>query len=97
MTILLPASKTDFEALSCSRSWGCVCHQDPDPLTCPFHAACEQKDLLKKTFGDEVNHSGFPFAPTRMGTTASKEQVVDNIQMVAQARGLALKYHMDRR
>ena len=23
--ILLPAKKTDLEALSCSRFWGCVC------------------------------------------------------------------------
>ena len=89
VTILLPASKTDFEALSCSRSWGCVCHQDPDPLTCPFHAARERKALLAKTFGkSKVKQSGLPFAPTRMGTTASKEQVDKNIQMVAQARGI---------
>ena len=95
VTILLPASKTDPEALSCTRSWGCVPPAEPDPLACPFHAAVAQQELLEKTFGKEkLRSAGFPFAPTRAGGAASKEQVVHNVQQVAQARGLQLKNHL---
>ena len=65
VTIRLSASKTDPTALSCTRSWGCVCAEGSgDPLACLFHAAAEQKEELRKTFGNMVDSEGFPFYPT---------------------------------
>ena len=44
VSIRLSASNTDPTALSCTRSWGCVCADEPgDPQTCPYHAAAKQK------------------------------------------------------
>ena len=58
-------------------------------------AAVAQQELLEKTFGKErLQSAGFPFAPTRAGAAASKEQVVHNVQLVAQSRGLQLKNHL---
>ena len=49
VTLQLPASKTDWVALSCERSWGCVC--TPGSVSadaCPYHAARAQQSLLKE-------------------------------------------------
>ena len=96
VTILLPASKTDPEALSCSRTWGCVCDKpdEPDSLCCPVHAAMAQRALLERTFGDRAKDDGFPFAPTVTGGTASKAQVVSGIQKVATKLGYKLVNEM---
>ena len=62
--ILLPATKTDPMALTCVRSWGCVCGGgDTDEALCPYHATRAQQELLAKTFGDQALEEGFPFSP----------------------------------
>ena len=43
---------------------------------------------------EKLQSAGLPFATTRAGVAASKEQVVHNIQLVAQSRGLQLKNHL---
>ena len=92
VTILLPATKTDPQALSCERSWGCVCPEGlEDASACPFHAALEQKKALRELFGDEVDLEGFPFSPTVGGKAVSKEQMVAAIQRVAKEAGLELR------
>ena len=58
---LLPASKTDPQALSRSRFWGCVCDEGVVVATeCPFHDALAQKTMLKERFGA---HSSNPILP----------------------------------
>ena len=76
--ILLPATKTDPMALTCVRSWGCVCNGgDTDKETCPYHAALAQHVLLKETFGDQVLEEGFPFSPNSSGDAVKKDVMVN--------------------
>ena len=70
--ILLPATKTDPEALSCSRFWGCVCDGAVDECACPYHAARAQKLALQERFGERVLEDGFPFAPMGDGSVVKK-------------------------
>ena len=53
VTILLPVSKTDVMALSCQRTWGCVCGETVDPYSCPYHAMEAQLQLLSDIFGEK--------------------------------------------
>ena len=89
VTIWLPASKTDPEALSVTRTWGCVCPEGegPDAHSCAFHAAVEQTALLKEKFGERVGQDGFPFMPTKSGSTCSKAQVVAGVRRAARKAG----------
>ena len=89
VTIHLPATKTDPMALSCERSWGCVCLDgEASADTCPFHAALAHTQDLRARFGDKVDSDTFPFAPSQTGEVMEKVQVVDAIQLTAQAAGL---------
>ena len=92
VSILLPATKVDPMALSCTRTWGCVCDGTGRHWgqPCPYHAAASQLELLTATFGDDVTADCFPFLPTVHGDTAKKEQVVDAVQEVATQAGLPL-------
>ena len=79
-------------ALSCTRSWGCVCGEVPgDPHSCPFHAAAEQKRVLRQIFGGRVDEEGFPLSPTPSETAVGKERMVDWIQKAAGAAGAPLR------
>ena len=52
VSVLLPVSMTDVEALTCTRRWGCVCvgrYQAP----CAYHAALRQQDFLVERFCPE--------------------------------------------
>ena len=71
VTILLPATKIDVMALSCSRSWGCVCDAVVDALACPFHAAKAQKNLLASISGKKVKGT-FSFRPPFQGNWLPK-------------------------
>ena len=89
VAIWLPASKTDLEALSVTRTWGCVCPEGEgrDAHSCPFHAALEQKTVLQQTFGERVNEDGFPFVPRKNGRTCTKAQVVAGARRAAAKAG----------
>ena len=89
VTIWLPASKTDPEVLSVTRTWGCVCPEGEgrDAHSCPFHAALEQKTVLQQTFGERVNEDGFPFMPKKNGKTCTKAQVVAGVRRAAKKAG----------
>ena len=68
VTIKLPATKTDPMALSCERTWGCICEDSPDPYACPYHAALSQESLLSNIFSvKDLEAPGFPFMPTTRG------------------------------
>ena len=89
VTLQLPASKTDWVALSCERSWGCVC--SPGAVTadaCPFHAAVAQQSLLRERFGDRVEEPGFPFMPSQSGAVMNKEGVAKAVARAATAAGV---------
>ena len=89
--IRLPATKTDPMALSCSRSWGCVCLPEAtDRTQCPFHAAAAQLALLRRTFGDKTKEEDFPFSPMPTGKPVEKEQMVKATRRAAEAAGFDL-------
>ena len=88
VTILSPVSKTDFMALSCQRTWGCVCGDVFDPLSCPYHAMEAQLKLLEDILGKEGLQGNFRIAPSFDGKVIEKDAVVKAIQMVAQATQL---------
>ena len=90
VTINLPASKTDWMALSCQRSWGCVCLGEFDAMSCPYHAMEAQLSLLVDFFGDEAKCDEFPVAPSKQGKVMTKESVVRSIQAVAMFMGLEM-------
>ena len=90
--VLLPATKVDVMALSCTRSWGCVCDEptEQNEAKCPYHAAKRQLEFLREVFGAAVDEPDFPFSPGRDGKPFSKERMVKAILEVAQLLGLSL-------
>ena len=82
-TLTLPASKTDTQALGCSRSWGCVCDGNWSK-PCGFHSMQAQDVFLKNKFGDGVSTAdNLPLFPTSSGSTCEKAAVVDTITAIA--------------
>ena len=98
VTILLPATKTDPQALSCERTWGCTCEgREGGERECPVHAAIAQKKLLVQTFGPgKVSKEAFPFMPSRTGGTMSKQGVVGAVSKSVVAVGQALRDSADK-
>ena len=91
ITIWLPATKSDPCALTCQRSWGCVCHSPADEWCCPFHAGCMQYDYVLEQFGsDGALPSRMPFFPTVSGSTVPKQHVISMVIKVATVMGLAI-------
>ena len=82
----LPASKNDPEATGVSRSHGCCCKSSRSRL-CPFHAAVDQMDFLKKIFPDKFSEGvpdpDLPFFPASDGNVVSKEGVTETIIQAA--------------
>ena len=90
VTLLLPAGKTDPGAVSCSRTWGCVCGQDPS-LPCAYHAARTQWEWLSSEYGGSAHWDPqLPFFPAVGGGAAAKAGVVEAVELVAQSLGIAL-------
>ena len=86
------ATKVDVMALSCTRSWGCVCDAPaPDNETrCPYHAAKRQLEFLKEIFGADADDPSFPFSPGRDGKPMSKDRLARAILAIAEHLGLSL-------
>ena len=78
-------------ALSCTRSWVCVCEERTEHSEdrCPSHAAKRQLDLLKKAFGAAAAEPDFPVSPGRDGKPFSKERMVRGVLEIAQHLGLS--------
>ena len=91
VTIELPTSKTDPGALSCFRSWGCVCggiRTQP----CAYHAAYDHKAVLLERFAvDGELPKDLAFFPTASGEPVDKVAVVNSVDAVAGQLGLPLK------
>ena len=63
---LLPSSKTDWQALGCTRTHACACSDGIDPRICPYHQMVEQVRFAT-TLGTEW------LFPTNKGSQAAKE------------------------
>jgi len=91
--LMLPASKTDPQALSERRAWGCWCEEvdmgKRDRAVCPLCATREQFALLHEKFGrsDGTLPPGLPLFPTSTGGTATKAGVTSTIEKIAEAMG----------
>ena len=81
LTILLPVSKTDPEAVSCSRSWSCVCGDRPHDRCrpCPVHSMIEHMELLKQYFGEPLD-GDLPLFPDVDGGISEKHRVAQGLE-----------------
>ena len=94
-TLWLPVSKTDPQAVGCTRTWGCVCDGSHN-VPCPYHAVTEQLAFLARLFpGRPLNQ--LPLFPQITGETADKESVVKSIEVVAERLGEPLVDQLGRR
>ena len=77
--IWLLATKSDPEAATCKRAWGCLCPDKARPLLlCPFHAALRQRDRVLQYFGDGARSmKGLPVFPTKVGNSREQTEYRD--------------------
>jgi len=82
----LPVSKTDPQAIGCSRSWGCTCAQS---TACPFHAAVAHLEWLRTAFGTPTRSlpRDLPLFPTADGKHTSPERLTASITAIATRLG----------
>ena len=102
----LAASKTDPQALSVWRYWGCLCREGSSsafpgtlPLqACPYHAALNQATLVR-ALALRINSppSELLFFPTCTGEAVAKAKVVETFEHIASALGEPLKGDRGRR
>ena len=64
------ASKTDPQAISFTRHWGCLCSVAAGLY--PAHTAKEHVDAMESVFGSQLLDEEGPLFPTPTGTFASK-------------------------
>jgi len=85
----LPVSKTDAQAIGCSRTWGCTCGHAP---ACPYHTALSHLQWLRDTFGDAQGTlpADLPLFPTLMGKHTSAERLSGTVAAVADRLGKSL-------
>ena len=90
----LASSKTDPQALSVWRHWGCVCSPGfaPPALGCPYHAALGQAELVKQ-LAERMNLAkvDVPFFPTARGKVVAKERVASTFESIATRLGEPLR------
>ena len=79
VTLTLPASKVDWQAKGCRRSWKCLCDKG---LICPFHVL--KAHVLSKRAEGVV--SG-PLFPNGEGNYCAKQPVVDSIRKAVDLTG----------
>ena len=94
----LPASKTDCQAVSVSRTWKCLCQGQPN-YPCPAHEAVRHLTLLKSKFANSVGElpRDLPVFPTVSGRVATKEKVVATFECVGKSFGCPLVDSLGRR
>ena len=90
----LSVSKTDPQAIGCTRTWGCICPASP----CPAHTAIAHLQWLSSTFGDAtgVLPPGLPLFPCPDGSRPSAERLSATVEEVARRLGLPLVDTMGR-
>ena len=93
---MLPVSKTDPQAIGCTRSWGCVC-LDSAQGPCPYHAMSRLMAELYRRFGikDELPDD-LPLFPNASGDWVAREAFVQTISKMAQDIGVATQDEMGR-
>ena len=93
----LPASKTDPQAVSTTREWGCLCKKGR-VSPCPAHMAKEHLQCLEVKFSKTQIDSGeLPLFPDESGGFCSKESVVETIEQLAVKTGASLLDDLGRR
>jgi len=102
----LAASKTDPQALSVWRYWGCLCRAGssaPDSgiasvQACPYHAALRQAALVRSLARRlNLEPDELPFFPTSSGKAVAKAKVVETFERIASVLGEPLKDEQGRR
>ena len=84
----LPKTKLDPRALGTTRTWGCVCDNDP-AVACPFHALRDQLISCRALAVDlSLDFSSLPLFPTDRGTRVKDAAAVRTITLLATALGL---------
>ena len=90
-SLRLCLSKTDTQALGCTRTWGCVCPRgsDTQPYTgsppCPFHSALAIRDDLHRRFAVRNRlPATLPLFPTDTGEWCSREGFVNTMRSFAE-------------
>ena len=92
VTWTLPVTKTDPEALGCSRDWGCICLvPDANNKKCPFHAAKYHMQILRDSFGDITEDDDLPLFPQEDGQEVSAEAFIRLIEELAARTGESIK------
>ena len=93
----LPASKTDPEAISVTREWGCLCSRN-STSPCPAHFALRHLELLRDRFCvDGRLPIDLPVFPTLAGEPCSKEAVVRTFEALGSRCGLPVRDPLGRR
>ena len=87
VSLRLSMSKNDPRALGCERTWGCICGEEVDACSCPYHAAFTLRDTLTDRFGDTVNSEGFPLFPADDGAAIRDNDMLTLIEDLAQRLG----------
>jgi len=90
----LSVSKTDPQAIGCTRTWGCICPASP----CPAHTALAHLQWLRSTFGNAAGDlpPGLPLFPCPDGSRPSAERLSATVEEVARRLGLPLVDSMGR-
>ena len=83
VTLLLSMSKNDPRALGCERTWGCICDGDDNPAACPYHAALDLDEFIRRVFPHDHRQPGFPLFPTEMGEQVTSEMMLTFIEELA--------------
>ena len=92
----LSVSKTDAQAIGCTRTWHCVCDGDRS-LPCPVHSAMAHMAWLHDHFACEgVLARDLPLFPRLDGGRASSEALSATVAAVAERCGLPLVDTMGR-
>ena len=92
ITWVLPASKSDPQALGKSRTWGCTCISNDDGVktACPFHAMKAQKAAVVSELSLDTDAclDDVPVFPNRWGRFCEKLRVVETFKQVARELGI---------
>ena len=85
-TWLLPVSKTDIQALGCSRSWSCICGR-AHPSLCPYHVMVGHLRLLSFRFGAPGPEDSLPLFPSAAGSPPSKAAILSSLKVALTRAG----------
>jgi hypothetical protein len=92
LSLLLPVSKVDPEALGATRTLFCCCSAVSSKELCPVCATELQLEFVLNLVGAE-SFQNAPLFPNAFGVTAPKHAVTSDIRHAAAILGLPLRWH----